>query len=530
MNVVTSPVSGHAAGPAATGVMPDSSSAGGVFEHHAFPCEERFAEVERLAPFAPFDTLKHARARAALGEQPYLFILREASGIAAACAGFLTRGRLTSSLRLPSFPTLEDPRRFGAGLEQFCRAQGVWDLELGTFGSLSATFPTLGAEIARRPRWEFVLDLSQEISPRSLATNHKRNAERARKGGVQIVTTRDPGAATAHLQLMNASMSRRQQRGEDVSAGKDARQIAAYLQSGCAEIFRAVKDDVVLSSILVLQSDRVGYYHSAGTTPEGMQLGASPYLIVQTAAKLRERGFTEFNLGGAEPENAGLWRFKSGFGAQVRNLEAATFSCVTPFKRRLRSVMQTAASDPRALLAEVARSEHYVVYAADPRKIAAPTYAAGYTMREMSAEELQLLAQDEDFGYSARKLATLSHTSAHGLWIDGKLAHLAWLVDPAQDARQQVRNVKLREGELEITHCVTARAFRGRGLYPLVIAHLCGRAASMGAKRVVMLTGRDNTASQRGIEKAGLERLGAVVRVFAPRLAGLSFTWRGHRW
>jgi hypothetical protein len=507
------------------------SSASGIrFEHHAYPCDERFAEIERLPPFAPFNTLKHARARAALGDEPYVFVLRDGSGIIAACVGLVTRGRLTSRLYIPSFPKLDDPRPFGAGLERFCRAQGVWDLELGTFASLAATFPVLPAEVARRPRWEFTLDLSQELSLRSLATNHKRNAERARKGGVQIVITREPAAAAAHLELMNASMSRRQQRGEDVTTSRDARQIAAYLQAGCAEIFRAMKDDVVLSSILVLQSDRAAYYHSAGTTPEGMQLGASPFLITQVAARLRERGFTEFNLGGAEPENAGLWRFKSGFGAQVRNLEAVSFACASPFKRRVRSVLQAVRSDPRSLLDAVVRSESYVVYAADPRTITVPALAPGHVVREMTAEELQALAKDEDFGYSARKLGTLSAESAHGLWVDGKLAHLAWLVDAAQDARLPVRNAKLHEGEREITHCVTARAFRGKGLYPIAIAQLCGRAASVGAERVMMITGRDNTASQRGIEKAGFRREGAVLRVFSPRRPGWSLTWRGHRW
>ena len=65
--------------------------------------------------------------------------------------------------------------------------------------------------------------------------------------------------------------------------------------------------------MLLLFSPRVAYYHSAGTTSEGMHLGASPYLITEVAARLRVRGL-EFNLGGAEPENAGLYRFKSELG------------------------------------------------------------------------------------------------------------------------------------------------------------------------------------------------------------------------
>jgi RimJ/RimL family protein N-acetyltransferase len=157
------------------------------------------------------------------------------------------------------------------------------------------------------------------------------------------------------------------------------------------------------------------------------------------------------------------------------------------------------------------------------------TLPSGVTMRALTDAELLQLADDPDFGYSARKLETLGRSSAYGVWVAGRLAHLAWMIDAEQDARQSVRNVKLRAGEREITHCVTARAFRGRGLYPVAIAQLCAQAAQDGTNRIIMITGSDNASSRRGIEKAGLPRCGALVRLFLRRWPAHSITWRGHR-
>lgn len=321
-----------------------------MIEHHVFPCETRFAEIGHLPPFSPFSTLAYARARAALGDEPHVFLLRGSGRLEAACIGFLSRGRFTARLDIPSFPKLAEPAELGAALEAFCRAERVWDLELGTFGSEGATFPRIGTEVARRPRWEFVLDLAQELAPSSLASNHRRNVNRARKSGLIVVARRDPAAAASHAEATNASLSRRQKRGESVITSGDAGAIAALLQHGAAELFQATKDDRVLSSMLLLMSPRVAYYHSAGTTSEGMHLGASPYLITEVAARLRARGVAEFNLGGAEPENAGLYRFKSGFGPTIRALEAASFVCARPFQRMLRSFARDMMSKAASLV------------------------------------------------------------------------------------------------------------------------------------------------------------------------------------
>jgi lipid II:glycine glycyltransferase (peptidoglycan interpeptide bridge formation enzyme) len=144
-------------------------------------------------------------------------------------------------------------------------------------------------------------------------------------------------------------MERRKGRGEEVSLLAEEKLARALLLAGAAEVFQVKKNGKVLSSVLVLKSEAGGYYQSAGTSPEGMALGASHFLIWEVAQTLKDDGLQVFNLGGAEPENAGLQRFKRGFGAREVRLEAAVFSMVSSLKRRLRTAVKLLRDDAAAL-------------------------------------------------------------------------------------------------------------------------------------------------------------------------------------
>jgi GNAT superfamily N-acetyltransferase len=58
-----------------------------------------------------------------------------------------------------------------------------------------------------------------------------------------------------------------------------------------------------------------------------------------------------------------------------------------------------------------------------------------------------------------------------------------------------------------ICNCVTDPAFRGQGLYPLLLQASCARLAAQGHRRVIITCAPDNAASMRGIEKAGFRRV-----------------------
>jgi lipid II:glycine glycyltransferase (peptidoglycan interpeptide bridge formation enzyme) len=140
---------------------------------------------------------------------------------------------------------------------------------------------------------------------------------------------------------MNASMERRVQRGEEVETNSRDARSGALLASGSGELFRAVSGDRVLSSILILRASQGAYYQSAGTLPDGMKMGASPFLVSRVANILKQEGHRIFNLGGASDDNPGLLRFKAGFGTREVALEAASFCPKSVVERKVHTALQT---------------------------------------------------------------------------------------------------------------------------------------------------------------------------------------------
>jgi hypothetical protein len=95
------------------------------------------------------------------------------------------------------------------------------------------------------------------------------------------------------------------------------------LNSGVAEVFQAVLKGRVVSSTVVVKAAKGAYMYSAGTDPEGMRLGASHFLVFQTAQVLRADGIEQYNLGGTRDLESGLSFYKQRFGTRVVPLESA---------------------------------------------------------------------------------------------------------------------------------------------------------------------------------------------------------------
>ena len=485
--------------------------------------------MAQLEPFAPYNTEEYILAQKQLGATPFVLGLYQGETMVAGCAAFLISGWLGKRVWIPSFPALPETEQFFAGLSEFCRHHRVWQLVLGSFGSSKVVLPTIGRLLEKQNRFEFIIELNN-LDSLKLSSNHKRNINRARKAGVAFKRTSEPNAIAPHLELMGASMARREARSENVSGVIKESVMRAMLEAAVGEFFQAYAGAQILSSIFIMKSLKVGYYHSAGTSPKGMELGASPFLVYSAAELLSEDGFRELNLGGAEPENPGLYRFKKGFGAVERRLEAAIFSLVPPILYWAHSALRLMRRDPKGFLRRLIPVEHYVVYCAELQAHDVEPLPKGIELRQLSDEELLSLEQHREFGFSAGKRRVLGFNRAWGLYVGGELAHIAWLIDEANDKRNLVRNLKLRADEAEITHCVTGLQFRGKGFYPLLVRQLSAIAFRCGITKLFMMTSSGNHASQRGIEKAGLQRRGSIRLLRLPCLsAHASLTWRGHR-
>lgn len=237
---------------------------------------------------------------------------------------FLRRG-----LTVYSLPSIPNPEIFWPGLLQLCHDLKVWHLQIETYGSPAVAVPSLPGELERRTRWEYVLDLTAEDILGGISSHHRRNITRAAQAGLRLHRSRDASACAQHLGLLRASMLRRATRGELVSTERDNIRELALLASGSGELFQVIGGEKVLSSGLVLRASRGAYYQSAGTSPDGLKLGSSPFLVCQIAGILQQEGISLFNVGGTTVGNEGLRRFKAGFGTRKIGLEAASF-CPNP--------------------------------------------------------------------------------------------------------------------------------------------------------------------------------------------------------
>jgi GNAT superfamily N-acetyltransferase len=165
----------------------------------------------------------------------------------------------------------------------------------------------------------------------------------------------------------------------------------------------------------------------------------------------------------------------------------------------------------------------FIVHAAELLAVAPPSERPDLEVRPISGEALnQIAAIHPELNYQLEVLTISKESSAYAVYESGKFAGLCWLITPDLDRRFDVRLVRLGPGEVEIGKAFTLPEYRGRGLYPFAIRSVCRVARAQGAGRVFMVTNWDNATSRRGIEKAGLKRLGWIV-VIEPPLMGTMF-------
>ncbi len=488
-------------------------------------------QISSFEPFNPFRTAAYVETMKALGTEPWLLYETEQGRIICGCFGFVRSGRLNKLLEIPSVLPAGPGAVFWTGLLHFCRQERISQLNVESFASTIAKIPSLSGETGRRKRVEHVLSLQNTNVRSTMSTNHRRNVQKAEKAGVLVERATASEACSDHARLQDASMERRIALGEQVSADAQSSTSFAFLTHHAGELFRATLGTQVLSSILILRSARGAYYHSAGTSAEGMAIGASHFLIWRVTEILRGEGVELFNLGGADASNPGLERFKKGFSPQEIHLESASFYLASPLRRKVVSAVRALREDPLGLIRDlVGKAEDYCVYCCRPEEIAEPSLPSGVEFRKISDQELlEVAGQHSEMKIHQEKYEQFSINDAYGVFVDGVLAQVSWLVLAEHDRLSKERNVKLKTGEAEITHAVTLAKYRNRGLYTLGIQCLVRLCRREEVRRVYMITGTDNIASQKGIEKAGLPRAGKIWRIRYRHLGGKSFAIRGHR-
>jgi ribosomal protein S18 acetylase RimI-like enzyme len=471
------------------------------------------AELSALLPQNAFATGGYFEARKKSGDTAWLLGMRDTSGtLQAGCGAFIRTGQLNTRLEIISLPPVTAHDVFWDGLRQFCREHHITKVELGSSDSNAPVeIPAIGSRFTPIPRAEYVLDVTGDVMA-NLSTSHRQNVRRGQRSGLELRRTRSMDGARTQLSLMNQSMDRRRNRGEPVDRIEPSRELLSLLETGAAEIFQAVRDGVVLSSVVVLRAAKGAYSYYAGTSPAGMKVSASHFLNFSIAMELRAEGVDRYNLGGA-PIDSSLAAYKDAFGATRVPLMAATAYVGPAWRRKVTSAIELYRADPekfRRLL--TGDSTTLLVYAAPTSDVAAPSAQPGLEFRALSAEDLRALRSD-DPSFRARQLTRLERfgeSLAYGVFVDGQIGHVSWLLPKRAMHLDLPHVVRANDDEAEITGCETLPAFRGRGIYGFAIAHLSAILRAQGKRRVFMKTRSDNIASQAGIEKAGLKLMGSA--------------------
>lgn len=493
----------------------------------AVPADESVVtDLSALYPANPFATTEFFLSKRQAGYAGWVTGLSgDAGGLECGCGAFLKKGILNRTLNIPSLPAVDAASPFWVGLREFCLQLGVTRLVLGTFGSPpKVEIPVLDNQCTQRDRCEFVIKFDGD-RPVRLGSNHKRNLKKAQKTGVTLKQTRSVEALTAHQVLMNQSMDRRRSRGENVKRLNPSPENLALIQSGAGELFQALRGTTLLSSVLVLRASEGAYYESAGTTPEGMAVGASHYLIYSIVNQLRRDGAKSFNLGGAD-EGSGLARFKEGFGASPIFLPSAICYVGPSWRRRVSRAIELVRSDRQALLRLLTGGvSRLVVYAADPDTVPRPVPQAGLTLRALTADDLRTLTV-ADASFRARQLDRLSRfgaSYAYAVLADGKIAHISWLLPQAAIERDSPQVFRPQASDAEITCSETLPEFRERRIFTFALSNLLAVARTQGIRRVLAKT--NHRASHAANKRAGMVRVGSIFLVTMPVIQRL-LVWR----
>lgn len=473
----------------------------------------------------PFYTREYLQAKASLGHEVVAITMSRDGTMESGCAAFLRSGRLNRTLEIPSLPQVDGA--FWTGLAAMCRDLGVTDLSLGTFASPPVPIPRLGTRFHRVERCEWVLQLPRDASDGVLDRRHRYSVRKARENGVVVRRASGPEAVDCHLSVMRASVERRRARG-DASPGEDpsGAEVRSLVESGAGEIYQATLNGSVVASGLVLRAPRAAYYHTSGSTPEGLASRAVPLLIHEITLTLAAEGVEVFNLGGALPESP-LGLFKRCFGATPVALEAATAYVGPEWRRKLTSavdMLRHRRGDARRLL--TGRLTRYCIFSHDAGESAQVNVVEGAEFRKLEEADMRAISDPAFRDKQLDRLGRFGTSYAYGIVVDGRIAHISWLLPPGAIRIETPAVLLPGDGDAEITASETLPEFRGRGLYPFAIGQLLNVAHAKGVRTVYMKTHRHNVASQVGIRKAGLRQRGTVLVYEPPVVPHRAVVWR----
>lgn len=260
----------------------------------------------------------------------------EVVGVAAGVRQRCRFGRQPRHVYFPTVPAIIcRPRRHEtlASLIAALRAQGVAEVVVDSFDAGWRPELVSGAAETRQ-RLEFVVALEPDAEElaRRCSKHHRRHLQRGER---EVWTLRRlEGAEGRDLlrEVQQQAASRAASRGDPFEAAQPPAAAAGETHWGTTT-FSVWCGDAPLAAALVGWANRRAFYLVGGSTAAGYERDAAQWLHWRIMCHLADEGFTAYNLGGTPGSAAlpsdpahGLYRFKTGFGAEIVALRNAQWT------------------------------------------------------------------------------------------------------------------------------------------------------------------------------------------------------------
>lgn len=95
--------------------------------------------------------------------------------------------------------------------------------------------------------------------------------------------------------------------------------------------------------------------------------------------------------------------------------------------------------------------------------------------------------------------------------VEGKLVAYGWITFDKEHIGELGLSARLNEGEAYIWDCATLAAYRGKRLYPALLAYMFDELQRVGIRRVWIGTDADNLPSQSGVALVGCQPVVEII-------------------
>jgi len=113
-----------------------------------------------------------------------------------------------------------------------------------------------------------------------------------------------------------------------------------------------------------------------------------------------------------------------------------------------------------------------------------------------------------------RSLSQQSFTSpgCYVARVDGRLVAYGWITFDHEEIGELGLRIRLQPGAAYIWDCGTLPEYRGRRLYPALLAQMLGELQPAGFQRIWIGTDADNLPSQSGVALVGCQAIVDIIR------------------